>query len=166
MGVRETLNENRAVKITVISVIVLVFAVWLFQSTVGQRSSTPKAFFTVDDGATWFADDITKMPPFDHNGKQAVMCFVYKTGPNGKPWVSHLQRYTAEGIKMRTQQMNEKNFNPMGFEAMQRNTVEVKEAKTGDKGWVSISDPAAMKIQELKSPEGETGEILPVDPNE
>jgi len=166
MGVRETLNENKAVKITVVSVIVIVIGFFLFRSTVGERTGTPKAFFTDDDGATWFADEITKLPPFDHNGKRAVMCFVYKTGPNGKPWVSHLQRYTAEGIKQRTQQMNDKNFNPMGFEAMQRTTVEVKEAKTGDKGWVSISDPAAAKIQELKSPDGGTGEILPVDPNE
>ena len=30
-----------------------------------------KGFFTDDDGATFYVDDITNIPPYDHNGKKA-----------------------------------------------------------------------------------------------
>jgi len=49
-----------------------------------------KAFFTTDDGKTLFVDDVTKIPPFDHNGQQAVRAMVYTTDGGKDQWVQYL----------------------------------------------------------------------------
>lgn len=124
------------------------------------------AFYTVDDGATWFVDDANKLPPFDHEGKPAVACYVYKCGNAGQPWVSHLMRYTAAGKMQREQQRTDPNaeFN-MSMSNVGTN-LEVKEANSGDQEWVSINDPRAAGIQELKCADGSRDNITPLDPNE
>lgn len=33
-------------------------------------------FYSDDDGKTWFVDDMTRIPPFDHNGKQSTLAKV------------------------------------------------------------------------------------------
>src|SRR6478609_8126910 len=60
----------------------------------GASAARGRQFFTVDDGKTWFADDATKLPPFDKDGKQAVRAYVYRTA-KGKEFVNHLERFTA-----------------------------------------------------------------------
>ena len=128
---------------------------------------TPKAFYTVDDGASWFKDEADKIAPYDYKGRQAVMCFVYKCGDKGQPWISHLMRYTAEGKRQREEQVKNKGgVNLVGSDSLLRPQLEVKEAKSGDTAWVSVNDPRAAEIQKLQCPDGSTNDITPVDPNE
>lgn len=165
MEVRDALNKNRTVTVVILVLLGIGAAWWLLSSTNVTSSGKPRAFYTTDDGATWFVDDADKLPPFDHNGQKAVMCFVYKAGPDGAPFVSHLQRFTPEGIKQIQDAKASKEFNPVGFNPGQRATVEVKPPKTGDKGWLPVNDPRALAIQKVKLPAGAAGELIPVDPN-
>jgi hypothetical protein len=170
MGIRETLNRKRHLAIVVVLVLLIVVTIgWMFwqSADLGNRLSTPKAFYTVDDGATWFKDDGDKIPPYDYKGKQAVSCFVYKCGDKGEPWVSHLMRYTAEGKRQREAQIKNKGgINVIGSDSLLRPQLEVKEAKSGDQGWIHVSDPRAAAIQKLQCPDGSMTDIKPVDPNE
>lgn len=169
MGVRETINQSKGAKIAVAAVVLLTIGYLGFRAVRGSSAQKFENFFTTDDGATWFPDSAEKLAPFDHNGKQAVQCFVYKAGPSGKPWVSHLQRYTAEGLKQAKEKISGATgpTGPMmGFSAMQKATVEVKKPLTGDKGWVPITDPRAAAIIDVKPPDGSTAEVLPLDPND
>ena len=50
-------------------------------------------FFSDDDGATWFIDDNTRIPPFDHGGKPAYRAEVFECG-TGKPFVAYLEKFT------------------------------------------------------------------------
>ena len=82
---------------TAIGIIVLVFGfiVWQWRSgsaAPGAASGVPQIFFTDDEGQHWFPDDRRKVPPFDHNGKEAVEAEVYKC--DGKTFVNHMKRYT------------------------------------------------------------------------
>ena len=172
MGIRESIEKNRAVSVTVsIVVLVVVVIALVWSSRDGNAAGTGgvgKAFYTVDDGATWFAADAANIPPFDYNGKQAVLCYVYKCGADGKPWVSHLMRYTAEARAQRGGEAaagGDRSADRIGTENLLRGGIEVKEAGTGDKDWVRISDPRGAAIQQLKCPDGSTGEIIPLDPN-
>lgn len=181
MGIRESLNQNRTAGLAVtVGTIALAAVALLWFSGNGSAAGKGmgQAFYTVDDGATWFTEDAGKIPPFDHKGQQAVLCYVYKCGPDGKPWVSHLMRYTSEGKKQREERRSGGAggagagggagggpVDLIGTENFMRANIEVKEAKTGDKDWVRISDPRAAGIQELKCPDGSAGEIMPVDPN-
>ena len=49
----------------------------------GWKPSPGSAFYTTDDGATLFTDGADRLPPFDHDGKAAVMAAVFSCD-NGK----------------------------------------------------------------------------------
>jgi len=60
-----------------------------------DQSSPDQAFFTTDDGKTWFAAEVTNIPPFDRDGKQACGAIVIRCG-SGEPFVHHLESYPPE----------------------------------------------------------------------
>src|SRR5688500_20263081 len=100
MGLRETINENQGMT-TAVTVALILLVVGYIVYTIarggpgGAGAPVPaQTFYSDDDGATWFADSDSKVPPFDHNGKQAVRARGYKCG--GKTFVNHLARYTPE----------------------------------------------------------------------
>lgn len=168
MGLRESINNRRGLGLGIgIGLIALAVLGILWPSIGGSASrGGEKAFYTVDDGATWFVEDADKLPPFDYQGKEAVACYVYKCGEAGQPWVSHLMRFTPEGKKQREQQLAGQNTDLVGSQSMVRLGIEVKEAKSADQEWVSISDLRAAAIQELKCPDGSTENMIPLDPND
>jgi len=51
-----------------------------------------KGYFTDDDGASWFVDDLTNVPPFDHNGKKAVRIKMFMAA-NGQKFIGWLEQY-------------------------------------------------------------------------
>jgi hypothetical protein len=93
------MNENPRLA-TGLTVGLILLAVILigWQLLPGGDSSTPrgKVYFTDDDGKTFFADDPWNIPPFKHNGKEAVRAHVYRCGPNGKLFVGWMEKYTEE----------------------------------------------------------------------
>lgn len=96
MGLRETLNKNQGLVVGVVVVLILA-AGWVAftQFRGGGGADIPNAsFYTDDNGATFFKDDYMKVPPFDHNGKEAVRAFVYEC--NGKQFVAYMERYSPE----------------------------------------------------------------------
>jgi hypothetical protein len=53
-----------------------------------------KGFFTDDDGATFYVDDITNIPPYDHNGKKAYRAIVYMVqDDSAKKFVAYMESY-------------------------------------------------------------------------
>src|SRR5439155_23406719 len=85
--------------------------------------------FSDDDGKTYFADDVYKAYPFDHNGKQAYRAYVYRAG-SGTPFVGYLGR---EG------------------------GMEVK--KPGGAKWVPLTGPAGSAITDVKGPGGAPADV-------
>jgi hypothetical protein len=142
VGIRETLNENPRLTtgITIgIIVVVLGFILWQMH---GGSSSTPdgggrsggaQAYFSDDDGKTYFPDAATKVPPFDHGGKEAVRAHVLKC--DGKTFVNFLERYTPEG-KKKMEAMGGKPpvGDPTAMESVRSAGMEVK--RPGDKEWI------------------------------
>jgi hypothetical protein len=166
MGARESLSKHPRVTIGITLAVCLLAVGYLVMSMFGAslQAEPRKVWFTDDDGKTWFADDAARKPPFDHNGKPAVMCFVYTCDGGKTKWVSHMLRYTASSKKKIQEaavrlKIPEEKIEP-GAMAM-----EVKEAGTGEGGWVSTQDPRAAQIMELRCPDGSKGDIIEVDPN-
>jgi hypothetical protein len=84
MGIRETMNRNSALTVGTIVFAIAFCAVVIGMELRGSKGEPPKyAYYTADDGKTWFSDLAIRLPPFDHNGSPAVRCFVFK-GPNGE----------------------------------------------------------------------------------
>ena len=79
MGIRESLNKNPKLT-TGVALGVAVLAVGAMALRLSGRGAgaVAPAFYTVDDGATWFEDDGEKLPPFQHEGKEAVRAHVFE----------------------------------------------------------------------------------------
>lgn len=100
MSVRELINRNSVVT-TWVTIIVIVLAVGLgiyTQAGSGAPKPSSSAWYTTDDGATWFADDVHKITPFQKDGKEAVRVYVFQCG-SGKPFGGYVERYTPAAMK-------------------------------------------------------------------
>lgn len=163
MGLRDALNERPklggAIAGGFVVVALLIGMFQVIRSHPPTISDKPeRAFFTVDDGKTWFVDDVTRLAPFDHDGKQAVRCYIVDC--NGRRFVNHLERYTDEG-KQAMAQVREaaKHGPPPGrlVALAQQRGREVK--RPGDSKWVKMSDgAAATAIVAPRCPDGASGE--------
>lgn len=117
-----------------------------------------QAYFTDDDGATYFADPVDQSVPFTRNGKTVHRAHVFKCG--GKLVVGYLSRYTQAHIdaieKLANKQKDPKSGSPtladLNMGVMGSRGVEVK--VPGGKEWVNSADPAAAPILLFKCPDG------------
>src|SRR2546422_10453637 len=99
MSIREALNRHKALTTAVAAVVSIVAIGILYWIASGGSVAREGhlAWFTDDDGKTWFADDVNRLTPFDHNGRQAVMCFVYTCDGGKTKFVLYLSRCSAAG---------------------------------------------------------------------
>ena len=159
MGLRETMNENPRITTGITVAIIVVVLAWILWPSGGGASGgggggvVTQAFFTVDDGKTYFPDEATKVAPFKKDGKDAVRAIVYKCG--GKTFVNHMERYTPDVHQKLTAiyakggpEVND----PTIIEMLREGGLEVKSPGAGN--WVKISDPKAQEILKPKCPDG------------
>ena len=155
MGIRETLNQNPGITTGVTAgIIVVALGLIIWQASGG--SSTPtfnnKQYFSDDDGATTFVDEATKIPPFDHNGKQAVRAYVYTCDGGKTKFTAYLERYTEPAKKKLEAAKN--NPNDIGMmEEISMNGIEVKKPGASEK-WVKQSTPAGSKVMDFACKDG------------
>jgi hypothetical protein len=137
MGIRETLNKQPRVAAAVAAGFIGLAAAVFIWANQGVPERVTRAYYSDDDGKTYFDDDVDKIYPFDHGGKQAYRVYVYQCGKE-KPFVHYLARYTDKARARIAELVNKTNDPEAAGElARLRNTaIEVK--KTGDDKWVPL----------------------------
>ena len=164
MGLRETLNRNPAITTGVTIAIIVVALIYIvLQFSGSSRPPIPtKGYFTTDNGATWFADSLNNVPPYMHDGKEAVRAYMYKCN-DGKPFVAYLERYTPEtkkAIEKARAAAKANSQNIMAREALysmeMQNVKEVK--KPLDPGpWIKNRDYVRYSpVVKIQCPDGTT----------
>jgi hypothetical protein len=143
---RETLNEKPAISWSLAGafVVLLVVVAWREFSSSGRAASTHAGFgiyFSDDDGQTYFADDAAKLTPFDHNGREAVRCNVFKNSSG--PFVGYLEKVAPPSFSTNN-----------GAPSIGDPTATDLVKRPGDKGWVPICSAAGKKIVDVHSPDG------------
>lgn len=114
------------------------------------------AFFSTDDGKTWFVEKVTRIPPFDKDGKPAYRAHVFECG--GKRVVGFLSRYTPEAIQALQEAAKYKGTgkpppNARALASVGTTGMQVK--RPGDAQWVSQADMArATAIRIFRCPDG------------
>lgn len=151
MTVRQMLEKHRRI-VLVASVLAIAVAVYaIYQQTAGTYAGTGQpGFFSDDDGKTWFTMGVGKVPPFDHNGRTAVRCYLYQCGSD--KFVAYLERYKPEyqqqAAKLaeaaKTTPLNKLRGMTAELHALGQTCREVK--KPGEKNWITASDPAFKNI--------------------
>ena len=165
MGIRETLNENpRLTTGLTIGIIVVVLGFLAWQIWGGSTSGSPntvgtasKRWFTDDDGKTYFADEFKKVAPIQHNGKEAYEAVVYKC--DGKTFVNHMIRYSAEGKKRMEQILNTPGPADVATIQSIENDIEIK--SPGQKDWVKSTDPKASDVRKPRCNDVNEAELVP-----
>jgi hypothetical protein len=161
MGIRETLNQNPSITTgTTIGVIVLALAFIVYQlfSSGDGGSTVTQMYYTSDDGKTYFADEVTKAAPFDHDGQQAVRAYVYSCEGSSTEFVAYLERLTAEGKKKledaRAKSAAGGSGNVDAQLLMLQSTLALEVKKPGDAKWVNSNSPEGEKIRRVTCPDG------------
>jgi hypothetical protein len=153
MGAVQTMNEPRKLGMGVAAAVLIIglglLAYQFFggrQSVSAQTGST--AFFTDDGGKTFFKDDVTKMAPFDHNGKQAYRADVFQ-GADGKQFVGLIYRHTDSGRKEIASYLATKPKDPDGMarQIMERGRMQVKPVGSDDKAWMLNDEVTIERLQ-------------------
>ena len=100
MSIRDKLNQSpgavAAAGIAILIIAGIVIALELRPAKLDPSlpvMAVGKAYFTDDDGATWFIDDKTHLPPFDHNGKTAYGAQLFQVVGSDTPYVAYLETY-------------------------------------------------------------------------
>jgi hypothetical protein len=158
MTLRDTLDRHRGIALgSAVGIILLALIFIVREAMSGNPSPIPRSgFYTIDDGATFFKDDIDLVPPFEYDGKLAVRAQVYDCG--GKEIVGYLQRYTPDAKK----QIDAANG--VGVGSIRAAGTEIKAPLTDDNGWVNANHRKAGRIYAVHCPDGSSNTPQPVMP--
>jgi hypothetical protein len=157
VGIRETLNKKPAYAAVGAVVALGIMAAVVFWPKEEQDQAvinySGKQFFTVDDGASYFVDDVTNIPPFQHEGKTAYRVKVFKC-EDGKETISHLERYNEAALK-RIHDMDGGTIKkPVAALQYLDGAFAMEVKKPGDKQWVRYGNKMYDDIILAKCPDG------------
>jgi len=148
LGIRETINRNSVVSTSVIVCAIIVCIIVVVIELRGNNGKPPaECYYTTDDGKTWFVDSSTKLPPFDHDGAQAVRCYVFR-GNNGK-FAGLLEKY-SDDVRDRLARAAQQ-VPPVPL----RDPPPVLVKRPGEKAWENSSgNQEAMILMHISGPDG------------
>jgi hypothetical protein len=147
MSVRQAISSKKTFGFGFATVFVLAaFAVLVATQWPAHKINGERAYYSDDDGQTWFSDSKYLTPPFDHNGKTAERAVIYSYDHGSKTFCAYLQRYTADAKKRLDDAVADAARNGKGPETVSlfgdlgiaRSEVEVKLPGTGHQ-WVVVS---------------------------
>ena len=157
MGFRETLEKKKPIAIGLASLVIVASAIAIFVQAGGMGpEGQGDAYFTVDDGKTFFEEDGEKRTPFDYKGQQAVRAHVFECG--GKRIVGYMSRYSQDAIKTLDEASEARKAGkaPPNIGKLSQVAVTGMEyKKPGTDKWVSAADTAAVNVIRIfRCPDG------------
>lgn len=154
MGIRQKLNQNSAATSgAAAALIILALVVVVWQAWPRNTKDPNRAYFTVDEGQTYFVDDIRKDPPFDKDGKVAVRAQVVRCGRD-KPFVAFVERFTPEAKKYIAEMEAKGKGSSVSRGDLSFNGAEIK--RPGETEWIKWSDRRVSEITTVHCPNADT----------
>jgi hypothetical protein len=164
MFIRKAIKDNRKLGGALASVLItLAFAAVTYQFWPQRKPELAMAFFTDDDGKSWFADSLDHVAPFDHDGKEAVLAEVYTFDDGSKKFCAFLEKYTPDAKRQLEAAMADAKAQGLGPDTvkLQRDPTFVQsglmvKSPGSQSQWVHWNDPNATKVLAIQSPDGST----------
>jgi len=120
-----------------------------------QAAATVQAFYSVDDGNSFFAAPADLVPPFQWEGKTACRAAVFTCDGGKTTFVGYLERYPAGAKKQldAAQQALKAGGKGAGPAPMAASSVEVKKPGASNK-WVARHSREAAAVLNVTPPPG------------
>jgi hypothetical protein len=164
MSIRERMQTNKVLGVSAAVSLLFIAAIsFAIQFWPHKKPNLTMQYYTDDDGQTWFASPISQVPPFDHNGKTAVIAELYTYDNGSKTFCAYVSQYTPEA-----KQKLESAFADAQAKGQPLNTVPLLNdpyfVRTGmlvkalgaNNEWIPYSDPRANQVFSIHSPDGST----------
>ena len=126
-----------------------------------KKPNLARQYYTVDDGQTWFSDQVSHVAPFDHDGKTAVIAEIYSYDDGSKTFCAYLAKYTDDAKKQLEAQIADAQAKGQPVDAVpllhdalfMRSNMFVK--LPGPKNsWMAYTDPRAAEVFSIHTPDG------------
>jgi hypothetical protein len=139
-------NKNISVGVTIgIIVLALIFIWYQIKGESIPEAPPALAYYTTDDGKTFFAEDQLHETPFQKDGAEAVRAWRYTCGDSKDMKVAYLERNTAEFRKqLETAKKANQPMDPMIIVEQGDAIYEVR--KPGTTQWIKKMSPAGQKL--------------------
>jgi hypothetical protein len=142
----EKLRTIPHIKIILTVIIIAGFSAAIFPLfSRGPHYSPHDAYFTVDDGATYFKASDTNVPPYDYNGNEADRCFLFQG--NREIFVGYLLKFTPDAKTSLAQSGHPAEVMSMTHFA----GALVK--RPGDGTWVPLDSNKGLALARVRSPD-------------
>ena len=165
-SLRDKINRNPAQTAAITAAAIVLALLFIFWQACGfgGGGGAGKSYYSVDDGKTFFIDDANKIPPFKHEGKDAVRAHVFKCG-DGQPFVGYLEMYAPHDKKMMEDAMAGK-APPQAYTGYSGQAM-VKRPNTGPQAWVALMPGTTQfyaAVVQVTCPDGKAPErVYPDD---
>jgi len=162
MGIREKLSTQKVVSGGIAALLLAISALLLIsQFHTPRRAKLSEAYYSDDDGQTWFADSAFQVPPFDHNGKTAVIAEVYTYDNGSKQFCAYLAKYT-DGSRQRLAaafadaqaQGRSPGDVPLLHDPNFINSGMLVKLPGANNPWIPLSDARSIDVCTVHSPDG------------
>ena len=146
----------------IVALALVIIAFQLGGSSKNASAAAGNAFYTDDSGKTFFRDDAAKVSPFDHNGKQAYRCDVFK-GADGKKFAGLIYRHTDTGRQEMQSYILKKSADVDGStrRAIEQRGMQVKRVADDDNAWQANDDVTTERLQSsVKDASGKPAQLV------
>jgi hypothetical protein len=151
------MNQNKNISVGITIAIILAALVFIYYQIKGEsipEAPPAMAYYTTDEGKTFFAEDQMHETPFDHNGQQAVRAWLYTCGTSTDKKLGYLERYTPAFLKQLAQSKSSNQpLDPMIIVEQGDTIYEVKKPGTGT--WIPKAGAAGQRMITPQCPAGQ-----------
>jgi hypothetical protein len=162
MGFREKFKAQPLIGAAIAAFLLLMAAGILARSYWPEKKAKlSEAFYTDDDGKTWFEDSAYQVPPFPHNGKLAVVAQIYSYANGSRQLCAYLTQFKPEAkqkLEAALADARQKGLPPGSVALYQdrsfmQHALLVKKPGAANQ-WMSYDDPKAIDVMTVRSPDG------------
>jgi hypothetical protein len=143
-----------------IGLIIVAVAILFWNFAPAKKYAQNSLYFSDDGGKTWYVDANTNIPPYQHNGKEAVGAALYRTENSSTPFCGYLYRFPA-AVKAQLEGMDAAARVSAAYSSATASAMEV--CKPDSNGaWARVGTAAGNKAMTVVSPDGsELDRVLP-----
>ena len=163
---RRGLIERHRTAAVVLSLLALLgagtYMTWYYWP--GPDTSSPThAWYTCDDGKTRFEDSAERVPPFEHEGRQAVRLHLFSCDGGKTTFVGYLQKLPEEAFK----KYRDRGIDPA---TVDDDVLAIESGwlmkRPGDAEWITSkgAEPNYTALITVHCPDGRAGDPLEVFP--